>query len=212
MNPQDIRAEIARLVEQYAATSLRPAPFIPGATPVPPSGKLLDAQELKYMVEASLDGWLTTGRFNAEFELKLAAFIGVKYAITVNSGSSANLVAFQTLSSPRLGERAIRPGDEVIGVAAGFPTTVNPILQFGAVPVFLDIELGTYNIDASQLEAAISPKTKAIMLAHTLGNPYNLDVVTALCERLRQGGAPSLHLYTLNQSVGTLELCRRMGR
>ena len=183
MNPQDIRAESARLVEQYAATSLRPAPFIPGATPVPPSGKLLDAQELKYMVEASLDGWLTTGRFNAEFELKLAAFIGVKYAITVNSGSSANLVAFQTLTSPRLGERAIRPGDEVIGVAAGFPTTVNPILQFGAVPVFVDIELGTYNIDASQLEAAISPKTKAIMLAHTLGNPYNLDVVTALCKK-----------------------------
>ncbi len=183
MNPQDIRAEIARLVERYAAESLRREAFIPGATPVPPSGKLLDAQELKYMVEASLDGWLTTGRFNAEFELKLAAFIGVKYALTVNSGSSANLVAFQTLTSPRLGERAIRPGDEVIGVAAGFPTTVNPILQFGAVPVFVDIELGTYNIDASQLEAAISPKTKAIMLAHTLGNSYNLDVVTALCKK-----------------------------
>jgi len=183
MNPQDIRTEIARLVEQYAAASLQPAPFVPGSTPVPPSGKLLDAQELKYMVEASLDGWLTTGRFNAAFELKLAAFLGVKHAITVNSGSSANLIAFQTLTSPRLGERAIRPGDEVIGVAAGFPTTVNPILQFGAVPVFVDVELGTYNIDASLIEAAISPKTRAIMLAHTLGNPYNLDVVTALCKK-----------------------------
>ena len=183
MNPQDIRAEIARLVEQYAASSLRPAPFIAGTTPVPPSGKLLDAQELKHMVEASLDGWLTTGRFNAEFEKKLAAFIGVKHLITVNSGSSANLVAFSTLTSPRLGDRAIRPGDEVIGVAAGFPTTVNPILQFGAVPVFVDVDALTHNIDADKIEAAISPKTKAIMLAHSLGNPFNLDVVTALCKK-----------------------------
>jgi CDP-6-deoxy-D-xylo-4-hexulose-3-dehydrase len=134
-------------------------------------------------VEASLDGWLTTGRFNDEFEKKLAAFLGVKHLITVNSGSSANLVAFSTLTSPRLGDRAINKGDEVIGVAAGFPTTVNPILQFGAVPVFVDVELGTYNIDASKIEAAISPKTKAIMLAHTLGNPYNLDVITKLCKK-----------------------------
>lgn len=183
MTPQEIRADIARLVEQYAAASLQPQPFTPGSTPVPPSGKLLGAEELKYMVEASLDGWLTTGRFNAAFELKLAAFLGVRHAITVNSGSSANLVAFSTLTSPRLGKRAIRPGDEVIGVAAGFPTTVNPIVQFGAVPVFVDIELGTYNIDASQIEAAIGPKTKAIMLAHTLGNPYNLDIITALCKK-----------------------------
>lgn len=135
------------------------------------------------MVEASLDGWLTTGRFNAAFEEKLAEFLGVKHVLTVNSGSSANLVAFSTLTSPRLGARAIRAGDEVIGVAAGFPTTVNPILQFGAIPVFVDIELGTYNIDASQIEAAITEKTKAIMLAHTLGNPYNLAVVTALCRK-----------------------------
>lgn len=183
MNPQDIRAEIARLVEQFAAQSLRPAAFQPGSTPVPPSGKLLDAQELKYMVEASLDGWLTTGRFNAEFERRLAAFIGVQHAITVNSGSSANLVAFHTLTSPRLGERAIRPGDEVIGVAAGFPTTVNPIIQFGAVPVFVDIELGTYNIDVSRIEAAIGPRTRAIMLAHTLGNPFNLEAIVALCKK-----------------------------
>jgi CDP-6-deoxy-D-xylo-4-hexulose-3-dehydrase len=178
-----IREQIAKLVEEYAAIALKPNLFLPGTSVVPPSGKWLDAAELKMMVEASLDGWLTTGRFNDEFEKKLAAFMGVKYLITVNSGSSANLVAFSALTSPRLGDRAIQPGDEVIGVAAGFPTTVNPILQFGAVPVFVDVELGTYNIDASQLEAAISPKTKAIMLAHTLGNPYNLAVVTALCKK-----------------------------
>jgi CDP-6-deoxy-D-xylo-4-hexulose-3-dehydrase len=178
-----IRAQIAKLVEEYAAIALAPQPFLAGASVVPPSGKVLDAAELKLMVEASLDGWLTTGRFNDEFEKKLAAFLGVQYLITVNSGSSANLVAFTTLTSPALGERAIKPGDEVIGVAAGFPTTVNPILQFGAVPVFVDVEIGNYNIDASKIEAAISPKTKAIMLAHTLGNPYNLEVITALCKK-----------------------------
>jgi CDP-6-deoxy-D-xylo-4-hexulose-3-dehydrase len=178
-----IRQQIAELVEQFAAISLAPTPFIAGNTVIPPSGKLLDASELKNMVDASLDGWLTTGRFNAEFEQKLAAFIGVKHLITVNSGSSANLVAFNTLTSPKLGERAIKRGDEVIGVAAGFPTTVNPILQFGAVPVFVDVDRLTHNIDAAKVEAAISPKTKAIMLAHSLGNPFNLDVVTALCKK-----------------------------
>jgi CDP-6-deoxy-D-xylo-4-hexulose-3-dehydrase len=178
-----LREQIAQLVEEYASVALRTEPFLPGATAIPPSGKLLDATELKYMVEASLDGWLTTGRFNAEFEKKLAAFIGVKHLITVNSGSSANLVAFSTLTSPRLGDRAIRRGDEVIGVACGFPTTVNPIIQFGAVPVFVDVDPLTHNIDASRIEGAITPKTKAIMLAHSLGNPFNLDVVTALCKK-----------------------------
>ena len=178
-----IRREIADLVQQYAEIAYAPSVFLPGASAVPPSGKLIGAQELKYMVEASLDGWLTTGRFNAEFEKKLAAFIGIKHLITVNSGSSANLVAFNTLTSPKLGERAIQKGDEVIGVAAGFPTTVNPILQFGAVPVFVDVDRVTHNIDASKIEAAIGPKTKAIMLAHSLGNPFNLDVVTALCKK-----------------------------
>ena len=182
---QALRIQIAQLVDEYAAIALAPQPFLPGASVVPPSGKVIGAQELKNMVEASLDGWLTTGRFNAEFEKKLAAFIGVKHLITVNSGSSANLLAFNTLTSPKLGERAIKPGDEVIGVAAGFPTTVNPILQFGAVPVFVDVDLLTYNIDASKIEAAIGPKTKAIMLAHTLGNPFNLDVVTALCKKYK---------------------------
>lgn len=180
---QALREQISALVEQYAALALAPEPFFPGVSVVPPSGKQLDASELKNMVEASLDGWLTTGRFNTEFEKKLATFIGIKHLITVNSGSSANLVAFSTLTSPKLGERAIKPGDEVIGVAAGFPTTVNPILQFGAVPVFVDVDRLTHNIDASKIEAAISPKTKAIMLAHSLGNPFNLDVVTALCKK-----------------------------
>jgi len=183
LEQEKLRKQIAALVDQYAAIEFSPKAFEPGQTVVPPSGKLIGAQELKNMVDASLDGWLTTGRFNEQFEKKLAAFIGVKYAITVNSGSSANLVAFSTLTSPKLGERAIQQGDEVIGVAAGFPTTVNPIIQFGAVPVFVDVDKYTHNIDASLIEAAIGPKTKAIMLAHSLGNPFNLDVVTALCKK-----------------------------
>lgn len=180
---QEIRTQISQLVSEFASLSLTPKTFKPGVSVIPPAGKVIDAAELKLMVESSLDGWLTTGRFNDEFEKRLAQFIGVKHLITVNSGSSANLVAFSALTSPTLGERAIRVGDEVIGVAAGFPTTVNPIIQFGAVPVFVDVELGTYNIDASKIEAAISPKTKAIMLAHTLGNPYNLETIVAICKK-----------------------------
>jgi CDP-6-deoxy-D-xylo-4-hexulose-3-dehydrase len=178
-----LRSQIAALVQQYADIAYAPQPFVPGQSAVPVSGKVLGAKELQYMVDASLDGWLTTGRFNAAFEARLAAYLGVKHVLTVNSGSSANLVAFSALTSPRLGARAVRPGDEVIGVAAGFPTTVNPIVQFGAVPVFVDVDLATHNIDASLIEAAIGPKTKAIMLAHSLGNPFNLDVVTALCKK-----------------------------
>lgn len=179
----ELRNQINELVCQYAELAHAPKAFVPGKSPVPVSGKVIGTRELQLMVEASLDGWLTTGRFNAMFEEKLAGFLGIKHLITVNSGSSANLVAFSTLTSPKLGDRAIKPGDEVIGVAAGFPTTVNPILQFGAVPVFVDVDLATHNIDASKIEAAISPKTKAIMLAHSLGNPFNLDVVTALCKK-----------------------------
>ncbi|MFM2343377.1 MAG: hypothetical protein RLZZ592_3030 [Pseudomonadota bacterium] len=182
-SPDAIRREIAALVQQYADIVHAPKPFVPGESVVPVSGKVIGAKELQLMVEASLDGWLTTGRFNAAFEERLAKYLGVKHLITVNSGSSANLVAFSALTSPRLGDRAIKQGDEVIGVAAGFPTTVNPILQFGAVPVFVDVDLATHNIDASKIEAAITPKTKAIMLAHSLGNPFNLDVVTALCKK-----------------------------
>lgn len=178
-----LRSQISDLVQQYAEIAYAPKPFLPGESPVPVSGKVIGAGELKMMVDAALDGWLTTGRFNSMFEQRLAEFLGVKYLITVNSGSSANLVAFSALTSPKLGERAIKPGDEVIGVAAGFPTTVNPILQFGAVPVFVDVDITTHNIDASKVEAAITPKTKAIMLAHSLGNPFNLDVITALCKK-----------------------------
>ncbi|QWE06929.1 lipopolysaccharide biosynthesis protein RfbH [Polynucleobacter sp. JS-JIR-5-A7] len=183
LEQEKLRKQIAALVDQFAAIEFSPQVFHPGHTVVPPSGKLIGAEELKNMVDASLDGWLTAGRFNEQFEKKLAEFIGVKHAITVNSGSSANLVAFSTLTSPKLGERAIQQGDEVIGVAAGFPTTVNPIVQFGAIPVFVDVDEYTHNIDASKIEASISPKTKAIMLAHSLGNPFNLEVVTALCKK-----------------------------
>lgn len=179
----DLRTQISSLVEEYKRIAFNPTGFFPGVSAVPPSGKLLGGNELNYMVEAALDGWLTTGRFNDAFEAKLAEFMGVKHLITVNSGSSANLIAFSCLTSPRLGDKAIQPGDEVIAVAAGFPTTVNPILQFGAIPVFVDVEIGTYNIAAEQIEAAISSRTKAIMLAHTLGNPFNLSVIQALCQK-----------------------------
>lgn len=180
---QSLRQEIAALVKEYATLQYAEKPFEAGKTVVPPSGKVIGETELQYMVEASLDGWLTTGRFNDQFEKELAEFIGIKHLITVNSGSSANLVAFSTLTSPKLGNRAIQKGDEVIGVAAGFPTTVNPIVQFGAVPVFVDVDLGTHNVNADLIEAAITPKTKAIMLAHTLGNPFNLAKVKALCDK-----------------------------
>lgn len=178
-----IRKQILELVKEYSDLEFGPKIFLPDQTTIPPSGKTIGASELQNMVEASLDGWLTSGRFNDLFERKLANFIGVKHAITVNSGSSANLIAFSTLTSPRLGERAIKRGDEVIGVAAGFPTTVNPIIQFGAVPVFVDVDPLTHNIDASKIEEAISSRTKAIMLAHSLGNPFNLDIVTHLCQK-----------------------------
>lgn len=178
-----IREQIGHLVDDYALLAYAPTSFEPGSTAIPPAGKVLGAPELRNMVEAALDGWLTTGRFNDQFERRLSEFLGVKHVLTVNSGSSANLVAFMALTSPRLGDRAIKPGDEVIGVAAGFPTTVNPILQAGAVPVFVDVSLPTYNIDPALVEDAITPRTKAIMLAHTLGNPFNLEIISALCKK-----------------------------
>jgi CDP-4-dehydro-6-deoxyglucose reductase, E1 len=203
----ELRSKISLLVEEYKRIALAPATFFPGVTAVPPSGKLLGGNELNYMVEASLDGWLTTGRFNNQFEVKLAEFLGVKHLITVNSGSSANLIAFSCLTSERLGQKAIQPGDEVIAVAAGFPTTVNPILQFGAVPVFVDIEMGTYNIAADKIEEAISSKTKAIMLAHTLGNPFNVSIIKALCEKynlwLVEDCCDALGSEYMGQKVGT---------
>jgi len=180
---EQLQTEILELVGKFAAQKYVAKPFVAGETVIPPAGKVIGELELKYMVEASLDGWLTTGRFNTKFEAELAKYLGVKHLITVNSGSSANLVAFSALTSPKLGERAIQPGDEVISVAAGFPTTINPILQCGAVPVFLDVEIPTYNIDVTKLEQAISPKTKAVFIAHTLGNPFNLAAIRQFCDQ-----------------------------
>jgi CDP-6-deoxy-D-xylo-4-hexulose-3-dehydrase len=157
--------------------------FEPGVSVVPPSGKVIGAQEIQNIVEAAMDGWLTTGRFNDAFEKKLENFLGVKHALTTNSGSSANLLAVSALTSPLLGEKALKAGDEVITVAAGFPTTVNPLLQYGLIPVFVDIHIPTYNIDPALIEAAISTKSRAIMLAHTLGNPFNLDEVMRIAKK-----------------------------
>lgn len=179
---EQIQSKIVALVSQYAEEKYKAKDFIPGKTVIPPAGKLIGELELQYMVEASLDGWLTTGRFNNKFEQELAAYLGVKHLITVNSGSSANLVAFSALTSPKLGYRAIKAGDEVISVAAGFPTSINPIIQFGAVPVFLDVDIPTYNIDVTMLEQALSSKTKAVFIAHTLGNPYDLKAIRAFCD------------------------------
>ena len=150
---------------------------------IPPSGKLLDEEDLMHMIDASLDMWLTAGRFNDQFEKDFAQFLGVKYALSTNSGSSANLLALSALTSYKLGDRRLKKGDEVISVAAGFPTTVNPIIQQGLIPVFVDCEIGTYNINASQIEAALSPKTKAIFVAHTLGNMFDMDAILALCKK-----------------------------
>jgi len=179
----ELRKKILALVQEYAQESFAPRQFIPGTSIVPPSGKVLGDKELANMVEAALDGWLTTGRFNDAFEQRLSRYIGVRAALTTNSGSSANLLAFASLTSPRLGDRALMPGDEIITVAAGFPTTVNPMLLYGMVPVFVDVHIPTYNIDPEKIERAITSKTKAIMLAHTLGNPFNLEIVSALAKR-----------------------------
>ena len=157
--------------------------FIPGETLIPPSGKLIGLNEIVNMIQASLDGWLTTGRFNKEFESQLCKFLKIQNLITVNSGSSANLIAFSSLTSYLHKDKAIKSGDEVISVAAGFPTTVNPIFQYGAIPVFVDIKLPTYNINENLIEEAITNKTRAIMLAHTLGNPFNLNKVMDICKK-----------------------------
>lgn len=182
-DPDALRAEIAGLVSRYYAAAHQPKPFVAGQSSVPVSGKVYGAEEMVSLVEASLDFWLTTGRFNTAFQEKLAKYIGVKTALTVNSGSSANLLAVTALTSPLLGDAALRPGDEVITCATGFPTTVNPILQNGLVPVFLDVQLPTYNMATENLAAAVTPRTRAIVLAHTLGNPFDLTSVMQLAEK-----------------------------
>jgi CDP-6-deoxy-D-xylo-4-hexulose-3-dehydrase len=203
----EIRANILSLVEDYSRINFQEKNFIPGVSEVPVSGKVIGSLEVKNMVEASLDGWLTTGRFNAEFEEKLSNFLGIKCLLTVNSGSSANLIAFSTLTSPKLKDRAIQKGDEVISVAAGFPTTVNPIIQFGAIPVFVDIKIPTYNIDENLVESVITKKTKAVMLAHTLGNPFNVKKIKEICEKynlwLIEDSCDALGSKFNNQNVGT---------
>ncbi len=183
MDKTELKQQIFNLVEQYSALHFAEKPFQAGTSVIPPSGKVLGASELKNMVEASLDAWLTTGRFNEAFEKRFAEFVGVPYALTTNSGSSANLLALSALTSPKLGARALQPGDEVITVAAGFPTTVNPMLQNGMVPVFVDVDIPTYNIDPKKIEAAVTERTRAIMVAHTLGNPFDLDVVMAVASK-----------------------------
>lgn len=185
MTTDQLRQEILDLVERHAREARSTVAFSAGITSIPAAGKVIGAGELRHMVDAVLDGWLTTGRFNTAFEQRLGQFLGVEHVLTTNSGSSANLLAFSALTSPILGERAIKPGDEVITVAAGFPTTVNPILQNGCVPVFVDVTLPTYNIDPEQIESAISSRTRAIMLAHTLGNPFNLREVCRIAKKHR---------------------------
>jgi CDP-6-deoxy-D-xylo-4-hexulose-3-dehydrase len=179
----EIKQQIHALIKEYHEEAFSVKPFVPGETTVPVSGKVFDHTELSMITDSALDGWFTTGRFNTEFEKKLAKFINVKSLITVNSGSSANLVAFSTLTAEELGDRAIKPGDEVITVAASFPTTINPMLQYGVVPVFLDVNIPTYQMDVTHLEAAVSPKTKAVMVAHTLGNTFDLETIRAFCDK-----------------------------
>lgn len=178
-----LREQILALSERYAELVHSPKPFVAGQSAIPPSGKVLGGKEMRLLVDSCLDFWLTTGRFNTEFEKQLAQRTGVMQAITTNSGSSANLLAMTALTSHILGDKALKPGDEVITCATGFPTTVNPSLQNNLVPVFLDVELGTYNIDVNRLEEALSPRTRAIMVAHTLGNPFDLGTITAFAKK-----------------------------
>jgi len=183
LDEPEFRKLIIDLVGQYAEAHHAPVPFVPGTGAVPVSGKVYGAREMQYLAESCLDFWLTTGRFNDEFEKRLADYIGVQHALTVNSGSSANLVAFSTLTSHYLRADALKPGDEMITVATGFPTTVNPSLQYGIVPVFVDVDIPTYNIKPEMIEAAVTDKTRAIMLAHTLGNPFDLAEVMRVAEK-----------------------------
>jgi CDP-6-deoxy-D-xylo-4-hexulose-3-dehydrase len=179
----EFRRLILDLVGEYARRHHAPKPFIPGDSPVPVSGKVYGAADMQALVDSALDFWLTTGRFNAAFEERLANRIGVRHALTTNSGSSANLLAFSSLTSHYLRGDALKPGDEMITVATGFPTTVNPALQYGIVPVFVDVDIPTYNIKPDLIEAAVTDRTRAIMVAHTLGNPFYLAEVMRVAEK-----------------------------
>ncbi|QNI37183.1 lipopolysaccharide biosynthesis protein RfbH [Edaphobacter albus] len=202
-----LRKQILELTAQFHAEMFPQKDFVPGSSVVPVSGKVIGPDDICSVVDSALDGWFTTGRFAKDFERKLARFFGVRFASLVNSGSSANLVALSALTSPKLGDRRLKPGDEVITVAAGFPTTVNPILQNRLIPVFLDVTLPTLEIDVTRLEEAHSPKTKAVMIAHTLGNVFNLDAITAFCNKynlwLIEDCCDALGSTYRGQSVGT---------
>ena len=179
----NLRKNILELVIEYSKISHKKKDFVPGKTMIPVSGKVFDETELQFLVSSSLDFWLTSDRFNREFEKKISEFLNSTFILTTNSGSSANLLAISALKSTELGKRSLNDGDEVITVAAGFPTTVNPIIQNNLIPVFVDVKLGSYVIDETRIENAISDKTKAIMLAHTLGNPFNLKYIKELCKK-----------------------------
>jgi len=179
----ELRNRIREMVGEYYREAFAPREFVPGKTHVPVSGRVFDEQELELLVDSSLDFWLTTGRFAEQFEREFAKFVDVREAVLVNSGSSANLLALSALTSEELGDRRMKPGDEVITLAAGFPTTVNPIVQNGLVPVFVDVHIPTFNVDVSHLEAALSERTRAVIFAHTLGNPFDLDAVTAFAKK-----------------------------
>jgi CDP-6-deoxy-D-xylo-4-hexulose-3-dehydrase len=206
-NSVEIKKKIFDLVNNYSKINFSEKKFIPGVSEVAVSGKVIGFLELQNMVEASLDGSLTAGRFNKQFEEKLSNFLRIKSLLTVNSGSSANLIAFSTLTSSKLKERAIQKDDEIISVAAGFPTTMNPIVQFGAIPVFIDIKIPTYNIDENLIEDAITKKTKGVMLAHTLGNPFNVKKIKDICNKynlwLIEDSCDALGSKFNNQNVGT---------
>jgi CDP-6-deoxy-D-xylo-4-hexulose-3-dehydrase len=182
-NPEEIRSDILSLVREYHDSAHRHPPVPAGEGRIPYGGRVFDEKELCNLVDSSLEFWLTAGRYCAELEERLASYVGVRHCLLTTSGSSANLLAVAALTSPTLGERALRRGDEVVTVAAGFPTTVAPILQHGMVPVFVDVTLPTYNVDAAALEEALSPRTRAVMLAHTLGNPFDVDAVSSFCRR-----------------------------
>ena len=178
-----LRVQMMDLASEYADLAYAPQPFVAGTSPVPVSGKVVGESELRNLIDSSLDLWLTTGRFNDQFEKRFAAFMNTRFVLTVNSGSSANLTATTALCSPMLGDKALRPGDEVITCATGFPTTVNPAIQNGLIPVFVDVDLPTYNIMPDRIEAAVTDKTKAIIIAHTLGNPFDLGEVMRVAEK-----------------------------
>ena len=182
-NSAEIRNKIMELILQYAENVHSKKPFIPGKSSIPVSGRVFGGKEIQMLVSSSLDFWLTTGRFNEEFEKRLGKFLGIKFVITTNSGSSANLLALSSLTSEQLGEKSLKPGDEVITVAAGFPTTVNPILQNNLIPIFIDVQIPSYVIDENLIEENITKKTKAIMIAHTLGNAFNIKKITDIARK-----------------------------